>query len=174
MEKIEKIENALINSEFKKFYEMMVDYHINSFDSNGNNILHYFLLNCGRVNIEPKLILDLFIKKGIDINQKQSKGQFQRSPLHIAVLQKQQEITDYLINHGADVNSTDADGNNILSTAISRFNFGENGGYFIKKIIETGGNINQENNHGISAKTWALRYNEKEDARKYIPDSLLE
>ncbi|CAA0160575.1 conserved hypothetical protein [Tenacibaculum maritimum] len=174
MNTTEEIESILINSNFETLKEALSDYNINSFDSNGNNILHYYLLSIKKIKIDSKLILDLFISKGIDINKKQIKGKFQRSPLQIAVFSKLKEIFDYLIELNADINSTDADGNNILSTAISRFNFGENGGYFVKSLIDLGADINQDNNHGISGKTWALRYNNGEGPRNYIPVSLLE
>jgi ankyrin repeat protein len=174
MATIEEVKLTLINSDYDALKEALNDFDINSFDSSGNNILHHYLLSIKRIEIEPKLVLDLFVSKGIDIDQKQVKGGFKRSPLHISVFSKQKEITDYLINKGADINSTDDNGNNILSTAISRFNFGENGGYFIEKLIEVGGDMNHENNHGISAKTWALRYDKNDDARKCIPESILE
>lgn len=174
MKTIEEIESILINSDYESLKQSLNDYDINSYDSNGNNILHYYLLNFDNIKIEPKLVLDLFISKGIDINKKQTKGKFKRSPIHIAVFSKIKEVFDYLIELNADINTKDADGNNVLSTAISRFNFGENGGYFIEKLIELGGDMNCENNYGISAKTWALRYNKNEGARKYISESLLE
>jgi uncharacterized protein len=174
MATIEEVKRVLINSDYEALNEALNDFDINSFDSSGNNILHYYVNSANSIKIEPTLVLDLFVSKGIDIDQKQIKGGFKRSPLHISVFSKNKEITDYLINKGADINSTDDNGNNILSTAISRFNFGENGGYFIEKLIEAGGDINQENNHGISAKTWALRYDKNDDARKYIPESILE
>lgn len=173
MKTIEEIKLLLLNSNYEILKEALNDYDINSFDSNGNNILHYYINSNESVKIKSELVLDLFVLKGIDIDQKQIKGAFKRSPLHISVFIKQQEITDYLIKLGADINSTDGNGNNILMTAISRFNFGENGGYFIEKLINLGADINQENNHGISAKTLALRYDKNEGARKFIPDALL-
>ncbi|AWG25833.1 ankyrin repeat domain-containing protein [Flavobacterium kingsejongi] len=168
MKTIEEIKLLLLNSDYESLKESLNDYDINSFDTNGNNILHYYINSNQSVKIKPELVIDLLVSKGLDINQKQIKGAFKRSPLHISVFIKQQEITDYLIKLGADINSTDLNGNNILMTAISRIKFGENGEYFIKKLIENNADINQLNNHGRSAKMSGIENEGNEAIHKYF------
>lgn len=168
MKTIEEIKLELLNLNYEVLKEEINDFDINSFDSNGNNILHYYIQSNESVKIKPQLVLDLFVSKGIDINQKQTKGAFKRSPLHIAVFMKLKDITNHLISLDAEINSTDANGNNILMTAISRMKFGENGEYFVKKLIENNADINQLNNHGRSAKMSALENDGNEEIHKYF------
>jgi len=174
MKTILDVKVNMLKSNMEEFKQILEEFNINEFDDNGDNILHYYIYHANDLQIKYNSIIDLLVNKGIDINQKQNKGLFKGSPLQIAISQDLRNITDYLIELGANINSTDANGNNILSTAISRFNFGENGGYFIKKLIDLGADIKQENNHGVSPKTLILRYNNGEGVRKYISDKFLE
>ena len=167
MKTIEDIRLLLFNSDYESLKEARDDYDINSIDSSGNNILHFYLLQYKSINIEWKLVLDLFISKKIDINAKQLKGGFKRSPLHIAVLQNQKEIANYLISLGAEIDSTDANGNTILSTAVMWWDRIDDD-YFVKTLIEKGANINQENNHGRSPKMSALENDGNEEIHKYF------
>lgn len=123
-------------------------FDIKSIDKTGNNILHYFLNNEQSFSLKWDKIIPDILSKGLDINEKQSKGAFQRSPLHIAVFLKQKEIVDYFINQGADINSVDANGNSILWTAVMKY---DGDGYFIETLIGHGADIHRKNNHGVSA-----------------------
>jgi uncharacterized protein len=166
MKTIEDIKNALLSSNFEVLKEVINEYNINEIDSSGDNILHYYIKSSDTFNLDYKSVIDLFVSKGIDINQKQIKGSFKRSPLHIAVFNKQFDITDYLIKLGADVNSTDANGNNPLMTAVMWYNDGNDS--LIKTLIEKGADINQENNHGRTAKLDAMENDGNEDIHKYF------
>ena len=44
MKTIDDIKLFLFNSDYDRLKEAMDDYDINSFDSSGNNILHFYLL----------------------------------------------------------------------------------------------------------------------------------
>ena|SRR6218665_1189685 len=164
---IRELKLALINNSFEDFKKALKDFDINEKDNYGN-ILHYFI-GGGFSNESTenyKEVIDLLIKKGIDINEKLT-GRNKRSPLHIAVLFYKKEIADYLIELGADVNSTDENGNNILMTAVmwwSRIN----DDYYIKKLIENGADVNHENNFGRSAKMSALENDGNESIHKYF------
>ncbi len=146
----------------------MEDFDVNEKDNYGN-ILHYFI-GGGFSNENSKKykeIIDLLIKKGIDINEKQVNGRNKMSPLHIAVLLCKKDFFDYLIEVGADVNSTDGNGNNILSTAVTWWQR-INDDYFIRKLIENGADVNHENNYGRSAKMGALENDGNESIHKYF------
>jgi ankyrin repeat protein len=135
---------------FEDLQSFLENYDINEIDDFGNNILHYFLTNIKTFNVAWNDVIPEILNKGLDINVKQNKGAFKRSPLHIAVLIKSKEITDYLIDKGADINSTDANGNSILSTAVMRY-WTDRDGYFIEKLIQCGADPFKENNYGHSA-----------------------
>lgn len=128
-------------------------YEIDSLDNSGNNILHYYLNNTEAFSLSWEVIIPCILKKGLDINQKQTKGTFGRSPLHISVFAKEKEISEYLIEMGADVNSTDKTGNSIISTAVMWYR--DQDGYFIELLLKHGADIYLENQSGISAITLA-------------------
>jgi len=95
--------------------------------------------------VEWNKVIPEILKKGLDIDEKQTKGAFGRSPLHLSVFLKQKEITEYLINSGANINSTDANGNTVISTAVMRYR--EQDGFFIELLINRGADVHLENNH---------------------------
>ena len=134
---------------FEKLQTFLDSYDIKSIDRNGNNLLHYYLNNLQSFKLKWEIIIPEILSKGLDINEKQSKGAFQRSPLHLAVFLKEKEITAYLTDLGADINSVDANGNTIISTAVMWYR--EQDGFFIELLINRGADVYLENNHGISA-----------------------
>ena len=141
--------DLLVNSDIAGLDKLLNEKNINIQDNNGNNVLHHYIKWSADLNVDYKTVIDLFLKKGIDINSKQSKGTFKRSALHIAVMMKLVDITDYLIASGAEIDSTDANGNTILLNAVMAYRDGENG-YFVKKLIACGANVHQKNSHGIT------------------------
>ena len=153
--KVETIFTPEIQLEFlncdtiEKLQTFLDNYDIKGFDKFGNNILHYYLKNEEAFKLEWDKIIPEILKRGLDIDEKQSTGQFGRSPLHMSVFFKRKEITEYLINSGADVNSTDANGNSILSTAVYWYQ-GQDG-FFIELLINRGADVHLENNYEISA-----------------------
>jgi len=133
----------------EKLEAFLNEYEIDSLDNSGNNILHYYLNNITSFSLSWKVVIPCILQKGLDINQKQAKGTFGRSPLHISVFAKEKEISEYLITMGADVNSTNKTGNSIISTAVMWYR--EQDGYFIELLLKHGADIYLENQSGISA-----------------------
>jgi len=149
MVKLEVLNQILFSSDFERFKEALEQYNIHEQDRYGNNILHYYIKESKKLKLDYKDMIDVILSKGLDINERQSKGTFKRSPLHLAVAMNLESIADYLIDLGADVNSTDANGNSVLLAAVLRYR-GQNG-YIVEKLIKSGADINKKNNHGISA-----------------------
>jgi hypothetical protein len=166
MKNIESIKLILLKSNFKEFESALEDYNIKEFDTNGNHILHYYIKESPNLKLEYKAVIDLILSKGLDINEKQSKGPFRRSPLHISVFMKLRDITDYLIKLGANINSTDAAGNSILMTAVLWYR--EQNGYYIEKLINSGADLYQKNNHGKCPILSAYEI-DNNDVKKFFP-----
>jgi uncharacterized protein len=163
---IESLKLILLKSDFEELQKALEDYNINEVDNSGNNILHYYIKESKNLELKPKDVIDLFLKKGINIDEKQSKGAFKRSPLHISVFMKLKDISDYLIDLKADINSTDANGNSILMTSVMWYR--EQNGYYIEKLIKSGADLFQQNNHGRSPIQSAYE-TDNNDAEKYFP-----
>ena len=136
----------------EKLQTFLDNYDLKGFDKFGNNILHYYLNNEQSFKLKWDKIIPEILNRGLNINEKQSKGAYGRSPLHMSVFSKQKEITEYLINSGADINSTDANGNTIISTAVMRY---EDDGFFIELLINHGADVHLENNYEVSAISFA-------------------
>jgi len=149
MKNITELNTILYSSNFTKFKDALNDYNIHEEDNFGNNILHCYIKESKNLEMNYKDVIDIILSKGLNINEKQTKGAFKRSPLHIAVFMKLENITNYLIDLGADLNSTDTNGNSILWTAVMWYR--DQNGNFIEKLIEKGADIHKENNNGISA-----------------------
>nr|WP_305764015.1 ankyrin repeat domain-containing protein [Capnocytophaga sp. oral taxon 878] len=114
-----------------------------------------------------QVVMDIFLKYGANINQKQEDKQFGYSLLHLAVITKNLEAFNYLIEKGADVNAQDINGNSILSSAV--FNYNRDTDFYteiINKLIEKGANIYLENNYGVSA--YSLANNIASDVKKFF------
>ena len=148
----------------EKLQTFLDNYDIKRIDKSGNNILHYFLNNEQSLKLKWDIIIPEILSRGLFIDEKQSKGAFQRSPLHIAVFLKQKEIVEYLIKAGANINSVDANGNSIVWTAVMEY---RGDGYFIETLINHGADIRKKNNHGMSAINLAKTI-ANNDVRKYF------
>lgn len=149
MKNIEEVKEILLSSNFEDFKDALNHYNIHEQDKFGNNIFHYYIKESKELSLNYRDIIDVVLSKGLDINDKQSKGAFKRSPLHLAVFMKLKNVVEYLIELGADINSTDANGSSILGTAVMWYR--DQDGYFIEKLIESGADSFLENNHGVSA-----------------------
>lgn len=132
----------------EKLDVFLSDFNTEYLDNFGNNILHYYLNHIKSFSLDWRTILFAIIERGIDFNKKQLKG-FGRSPLHLAVFLKEEEISEYLIKIGADINSTDTNGNNIISTAVMWYR--NDNPRLIELLIKHNANIHQKNNSGVSA-----------------------
>ncbi|HVI47545.1 MAG TPA: ankyrin repeat domain-containing protein [Chitinophaga sp.] len=165
MHNIESLKLVLLKSDFKALKEALDCYNINETDKFGNNILHYYIKESGHLKLDYKAVIDLILSKGLDINAKQTEGPYKRSPLNLAVTLTLKEIADYLIKEGADINSTDANGNSVLWAAVMWY---RGDGFLIKRLIESGADVNQKNDAGISPIKLAKSI-ENYDADKFFP-----
>ena len=87
---------------------------------------------------------------GVDINQKNHKGY---SPLMLSVYHGHFEVSELLLNHGADPDSADLSGNTILMGAA--FKGDEE---IIKLLIRHGARKDLINNNGMTASEWASAF----------------
>ena len=106
MSNIEKLKMILLKSDFSEFEKALDNYTINEQDEYGN-ILHYYIKESESLDLDAKQIINLLIKKGLNLEEKQRKGRHNRSPLHLAVFMKLKSISECLIDFNANINSTD-------------------------------------------------------------------
>jgi ankyrin repeat protein len=86
----------------------------------------------------------------------------------MSVVLNLKDIFNFLISRGADINSTDANGNSIISNAV--FNYlkdKDSYGYYIKKLLKIGAEPFTENNYGVSAYSLANSI-DNSDVKKYF------
>lgn len=86
------------------------------------------------------------IENGSNINLQDKNG---CSALNFAAQENNLEMTQKLVNKGADVNITDKHGNAPIWTAIINYNGGENLS-LIRYLQKNGANIELKNNYGRS------------------------
>jgi ankyrin repeat protein len=169
MKTIEDLKKVLLTSNFLEFKNALADYNINEHDKFGNDILHYYLLHVKDLSLNYKDVIDELINRGININSKQSIGQYQRSYLQMSVILNIKYVFDFLLSKGADVNSTDANGNSILSDAVMNYlKDKDNYGYYIEELLKNGANAFQENNYGVSAHSLVSSLSKDNDVNKYF------
>lgn len=155
MLQIEDLKKVIVNLNFSELREALENYNIKEQDKFGNNILHYYLnfLNNNReAGNDFKNIIHAFLKKGLDINEKQITGPFQRTPLQMSVVLNLREVFDFLLEKGADINAVDANGNTILFNAVFNYNKdNENYGHYITTLLKNNADPTIENSHKVSA-----------------------
>lgn len=167
MYSINEMKQVLLNSDFEKFEKMLENYNINEFDKFGNNILHFYIKEQERINVDYKKIIDVLMNRGLDLEGKTSNKYIFGTVLQLAVSMKKKDIFDYLLGLGANVNATNSYGNSILTTAVMNYN-NDDDGYYIKKLIEHKANVYQENNKGISPISLVYSF-DNNDVKKYFP-----
>ncbi|MCS4304101.1 ankyrin repeat domain-containing protein [Chryseobacterium sp. BIGb0232] len=155
MQKIEDLKKVIVDLNFSELQKALKDYNIEEHDKFGNNILYYylnFLNNNGLTKNDFKEVINEFLKRGLDINEKQISGAFQRTPLQLSVVLNLREVFDFLLEKGADVIATDANGNSILSNAVFYYNKdNESYGHYISALLRNNADPTIENEHGVSA-----------------------
>lgn len=164
---IDELKKILLEWDLEKLENALKNYQINECDKFGNTILHYYLKTKKDKEVSTKSIVDLFIKRGIDINQKQKDKQFGFSALHLAVNTQNLEAFNYLIEKDADINAQDINGNTVLSSAV--FNYNRNVDIYsemITQLMDKGANADLKNNYGVSARS--LANNIASDVRKFF------
>ena len=112
----------------------------NNYDFSGYTPLH-FALDKGFLNI-AKLLID----NGAGVNISAQLEYEIRTPLSIALADKlNSEMLQYLINHGADLDTRLHDGNTAIHIAIDRRNYNA-----LKILVENNADINAQNVNGES------------------------
>jgi len=149
---IEELKLILLYKSSGEIEAALRDFDIASFDSNGSNILHYYVNNHEIIPLPVENTVRLFLDFGININAKQSRVS-KRTALHLAVLMKSKAIFDLLLANGADVNAKDRNGNMPLSDAV--FCYRGDDGYFIESLIANGADVDIMNNYDVSPKLLA-------------------
>ncbi len=86
----------------------------------------------------------------IDINHKNHKG---HSPLMIAVYMGNHEVSEFLIEKGADPNSTDLSGNTVLMGAAFKGDVA-----MVQLLIKQGAQKDLRNPDGLTAEHWASAF----------------
>lgn len=145
-----------------------IDLEIKSFS--GHFPLYTSMLN---ENIDA---MDLLLKKGADINSKDSfggsalhgadvnsKNSSGASALHGAIYNNQLKAAELLLKHGADVNAKDNYGNTILHHTI-----GINNIEAAKLLIKYGADVNVKNNNNFTPLDSAILGQQKELAELFL------
>lgn len=153
MNTIGDLKLVMLKSNFEEFKSSLNSFNINEQDSYGNNILHYYLKEKENIDLDYKKIINLLVEKGINLNEKQLKGRFNRTPLHIAIFYNLKNISNYLLELGAEVNVQDGNGNTPLSEAIFKYNGDDD--FLIKLLLNYGADPEIKNYHGVSARELA-------------------
>ncbi|NDV68300.1 ankyrin repeat domain-containing protein [Dysgonomonas sp. 25] len=148
----------------EKLRVFLNNYEIDNSDKFGNNILHYYLNNTKSFALAWNIVIPEILNTGLDIDKKQSKGEFGRTSLHIAIIQEEKDIAKYLIHQGANIDAVDANGNSLIWTAVMKYN---GDGYFIEMLIKNGADVYLENNYEVSAIDLAKSISNK-DVAKYF------
>jgi len=133
LEDLEKLKNALASDQFK----------INSLDRNGQSLL--FLFVCANNFPAVKFL----VEGGADmeIHEKESGN----TALMAAIKLRYVEITDYLIQKGADINAVNNNGDTVIHFATIRGNLA-----VVMYACEHGGDIDQKNKVGNCAIIFAV------------------
>ena len=149
---IDELKKVLLEGDWEKFKNCLETYNIDDYDKFGNNILHYYLKTKETKKISTKKILNALINRGIDINQKQKDKQYGYSPMHFAVITKNIEAFDYLIEKGADINAQNINGNTILFSLVFYYKRDiDTYSEMINILLNKGADAHLKNNYGVSA-----------------------
>ena len=79
MKSIEDMKTILVDGTIEEFLDALNQYDINSKDSFGNNILHYYIKLCAnsappKTTAEWKRMIAALLGAGISLEEKQTKG----------------------------------------------------------------------------------------------------
>ena len=109
--------------------------------------------------------LQEFIKTfpSLDINQKNYKGY---SPLMIGVYNSNYEVSELLMERGADPNSSDLSGNTILMGAAFKGDV-----EMVRLLLKRGANKNAKNQTGFTAEQWASAFGRMDVISILKPDA---
>lgn len=129
---------ALNKGDLSYLISKLNESNVNDIDKDKRTLLHHAAL------LNNTAAIKLLIEKNADLNVPDYLGW---SPLHYAAQQHRLEVANILIKAGANINSIDSYGNNILWRAV----FESKGrGDMINLLSSNGADPNQQNNKGIS------------------------
>jgi ankyrin repeat protein len=116
----------------------------------------------GRNDIE---VVKGYLKTGTDVNQLyySPKHKMQMAPLHLAAILSNEEMIDFLLNNGAEINIKNADGTTPLQYAISKERY-----QVAKLLIEKGADVNNKGYRGATPLHDGVLTNQKEIAELLI------
>lgn len=103
------------------------------------------------------------IAQGANVNQMFTEGGWTRTPVIHAWNKKNDEMVVYLVEHGADVNIKDSDGDTILSLAMKDGNF-----KLVKFLFSNGGRIEFSTKDG----KFTLQYPTSQEILQYLSTCL--
>lgn len=142
---IDTINTHIIRNETKEAIALL---DTNTIDINGFTEYNKTLLHCACSQGNIEIAKRLLSHPEIDINLK-GKTKLKHSALHIAVIENSVELTQLLIENGANINSQEGNGNTPLWTAVS-YNNKNMKIPVIKYLLAQNADPNIKNNYGIS------------------------
>jgi ankyrin repeat protein len=132
---------------------------INTCDSYSNtNILMFYSSNAKKLNWNPTELIEFIKYEGVDINHLRNnrlKGGF--SALHFAVIQKNLDLTQVLVNSGAEIEIRDGNGNTPLWKAVMDYRGETEILQIIKLLLASNASLDTKNDHGNSSRDNILR-----------------
>jgi uncharacterized protein len=149
MKSVQDVKLLMVGGVENDLSNIFQDFDVNSFDRNGDNILHHYILSTSYnpTNFNPEIFIKELIKRGLDLNAVQSELP-NRSALHLAVITNNKRITELLISLKAKIDIRDNYGNSPLWLAV--MNYRNDDPFFIQFLISNGADKNIENESGIS------------------------
>lgn len=166
MYNIDELKRILLQSNWDKIKEAISKSDVNEFDKFGNNILHFYIKERDNIKVDYKKIIDLLISNGLNIEGKRYNKYIYGTVLQLALIRKQKDIFDYLLELGAEVDATNSYGSSTLLIAVMNYYNGD--GYYIEKLIQKGADIYKSNHNGISPISLAYSF-DNNDAKNFFP-----
>ena len=135
---LENFDGLIDKNDTKKLKKLIKKYGIDAYDCDKRTLL---INSVAKGNIK---ITKFALEMGANVDFQDSTGY---TSLHYCALNKYSDLTDLLLEHGADVNITDEHGNPPIWTAIfnSKSNF-----TIVHKLYKAGADIETKNIHDKS------------------------
>jgi ankyrin repeat protein len=126
---------------------------INTCDSYSNtNILMFYSSNAKKLNWNPTEIIEFLKSEGVDINHlRNNRLKGGSSALHFAVIQKNFDLTQALVNSGAEIEIKDGNGNTPLWKAVMDYHGEIEMMQIIRLLLSNGASLETKNYHGNSS-----------------------
>lgn len=150
MKSVQDVKMLMAEGNDNNLPSILEDFDVNSFDRNGDNILHNYILSTSQnsSNFSPQIFIDELVKRGFDLNAVQSKAP-NRSPLFLAISTKNKIMTEILVSLKVVIDAVDKNGNTPLWQSV--MNYRNDDPFFIKILISNGADKDIENMNGISS-----------------------